>query len=854
MALCLASSSVLSVNTAQAGIFPVTVNNDNGTGLVANTLSWAILQANQSPGADEILLQTDVTVTGVMKRLIDSDTTLTSDTTRRTISGNDEFRPLFIKSGQVTIKNVDIRNGLAKGGGSGEGGDGAGLGGCLFIYDGDISINNSGFNHCNAINSEQHYFGQTGGGGMFGRSHRGGGGLFSRATNNNGAYNGYGNYQNIDSDFAQGGRYGDLSHGGNGGFGAGGGYGYYGNGGNGGFGGGGGYTLDFGLSLYFGGKGGFGAGGGKAWENSPNDGEAGFGGDGQNSAGMGGAIFIRSGSVDFLNSEIHNSSATKNNSTPNQAEAFGGGIFVLHTLQNTNGNNQGMPASLPAVKICDLWFDGNQAETAPQSSNNNNDYFDLADLITFSCELPSEISVLSNGIEISDGDVTPSESDSTDFGSVAVNAQLVSKTYTINNSGQGELNLTGKPVVEIQNSSGQFTVTQQPLSNTLNYQDEVTFEVTFNPTTEGSDTATISIANNDPDENPFDFVIAAEGVEPQPKLIVTHNDQVIAAEDETPSVDDGTDFGYTPVAGGLIEQTFELHNVGFAPLELSNQANSITTTSQFNDMTITSQLSQFELQPNESLPFTVAFDPNQVGPSGINYVNITSNDPDFSNYYFQVTGYGQATMYLNAVQTDIQEGEVLVFEVATDLPVYDHASFQFALTGGVDESDFTQSSSVLSGQAFLTAGYSRTIFNFSTVADGVYEGVEHLTFGILSDDPAINQTTPFILAGSIDDDYIFDNGFETLTVRQLNKKLNQQAGEQTVTCDFSSLNCTFLEQQINLANFSKDTQTQQYVYWLQHTLQSQEPQKDSDNDGLINEHDASPLGLTFDIIVDHETE
>ena len=168
LALCMASATLISTDFAQADTFPVTVNNDDGTGLVANTLSWAILQANTSPGADEIQLQTDVTVTGVMKRLIDSDTTLTSDTTRRTISGNDEFRPLFVKSGQVTIKDLDINNGLAKGGGSSDGGRGAGLGGCLFIYDGNIDINNAGFHQCNAINSDVHPIGSSGGGGMFG--------------------------------------------------------------------------------------------------------------------------------------------------------------------------------------------------------------------------------------------------------------------------------------------------------------------------------------------------------------------------------------------------------------------------------------------------------------------------------------------------------------------------------------------------------------------------------------------------------------------------------------------------------------------------------------------------------------
>ncbi|MGX9727480.1 MAG: hypothetical protein ACTFAK_09225 [Candidatus Electronema sp. VV] len=57
-----------------------------------------------------------------MKRLIDGtpsgggDLTIQSDSTRRSISGGDQFRPLFVKSGTVTIQNVDLINGKAKGG------------------------------------------------------------------------------------------------------------------------------------------------------------------------------------------------------------------------------------------------------------------------------------------------------------------------------------------------------------------------------------------------------------------------------------------------------------------------------------------------------------------------------------------------------------------------------------------------------------------------------------------------------------------------------------------------------------------------------------------------------------------
>ncbi|MCF6318663.1 MAG: hypothetical protein L3J83_05200, partial [Proteobacteria bacterium] len=126
----------------QAANFDVTVSTDNGTGLIKNTLSWAILQANTEDGDDTITLSTDVIITGVMKRLIDSNVLIQSNdiNARNSISGNNQFRPFFIKSGQVTIQHIDIKNSIGVGGNSDTGSPGAGMGGAIFIYDGNVNI------------------------------------------------------------------------------------------------------------------------------------------------------------------------------------------------------------------------------------------------------------------------------------------------------------------------------------------------------------------------------------------------------------------------------------------------------------------------------------------------------------------------------------------------------------------------------------------------------------------------------------------------------------------------------------------------------------------------------------------
>lgn len=124
-------------DAAQAATFEVIQNLDDGVGNTPNTLSWAIRQANITGGQDTIVLKTNVEIQGRMNTLINSDIILESDPCSvipYTISGRNVHRPLFVKSGAVTIQNVTLANGNATGTAVGGSGAGAGLGGrCLFM-------------------------------------------------------------------------------------------------------------------------------------------------------------------------------------------------------------------------------------------------------------------------------------------------------------------------------------------------------------------------------------------------------------------------------------------------------------------------------------------------------------------------------------------------------------------------------------------------------------------------------------------------------------------------------------------------------------------------------------------------
>ena len=351
--------------------FDVTVATDTGDDTVANSLSWAIRQANLNAGADTITLGTDVTVTAVMKNLINSDISFIGN--NRTVSGGNSFRPFFVKSGTVNFSDLTITQGQAKGGNSGgdSGGGGAGMGGGLFIYNGTVGLNNVTFSNNSAIGGNNSGGSGRGGGGMFGNSgfdayasQSGGGGLFASATTNIGGYGGNGNYGGGVSAFGGGGNGQYVS--GSGGFGGGGGGANWGGGaaGAGGFGGGGG-----GMGGYTGGNGGYGGGGGR--------GPSGIGGFGAGNsrgggAGLGGAIFIRQGSL-----SLNNATFTSNTSTGgtgnNNGQGKGGAIFAMQSLTNTNGNNQGMPTALPTVSVVGYLRTSNNAAANDASTNADND-------------------------------------------------------------------------------------------------------------------------------------------------------------------------------------------------------------------------------------------------------------------------------------------------------------------------------------------------------------------------------------------------------------------------------------------------------------------------------------------------
>ncbi|MGH9844866.1 MAG: LamG-like jellyroll fold domain-containing protein [Blastocatellia bacterium] len=122
-----------------------------------------------------------------------------------------------------------------------------------------------------------------------------------------------------------------------------------------------------------------------------------------------------------------------------------------------------------------------------------------------------EINVTGNGATITDGNTTPTTANHTDFGSVAVSSGTVTRTFTVQNTGDGGLSLTGSPIVTLSGANAaDFSVTTQPAASVA-AGGSTTFQVRFDPSASGTRTASVSFGNNDANENPYNFSIRGTG-------------------------------------------------------------------------------------------------------------------------------------------------------------------------------------------------------------------------------------------------------------------------------------------------------------------------------------------------------
>jgi len=318
-------------------------------------------------------------------------------------------------------------------------------------------------------------------------------------------------------------------------------------------------------------------------------------------------------------------------------------LAVLGDVQVTETFDMTIPWSAGETINYSIWARYRPGVDCPVSDTNPDD-LSLAYVIDWD-ELSDvgEMDVQGIGQSIIDGDTSPSLADDTDFGSIDVSGGTAAHTFKIENTGIGDLNLTDSPEVQIIGThAADFTVTSQPASPVAGSGGTTTFEITFDPSAEGTRTAEVSIANDDSDENPYNYAVQGFGTGTTPEMDLMGNGQSIADGDSTPSITDYTDFGDAVVGVESTPHTFTIENTGDAILNISGNPMVEITGIHTADFIVTSVPASPVASGGGTTTFEITFDPSAEGIRTAE-VSITNDDSDENPYNFSIQGTGEVT-------------------------------------------------------------------------------------------------------------------------------------------------------------------------------------------------------------------
>ncbi|HQA74055.1 choice-of-anchor D domain-containing protein, partial [Flavobacterium sp.] len=244
----------------------------------------------------------------------------------------------------------------------------------------------------------------------------------------------------------------------------------------------------------------------------------------------------------------------------------------------------------------------------------------------------AEIDVLGNGISITDGSTSASVSNNTDFGVTDITSGTITKIFTIKNYGTSPL-LISNPTITGAHAS-EFTISSPPSTLSINPGGSTNFSVTFDPAAISVRSAVINIANNDANENPYDFVIRGTGTNAE--IDITGNSVSIANGDTTPSLTDATDFGSLYLTGASQSNSFTIKNMGTTTLSISNP---VISGPNASDFTVTVNPATTTVNGGTTKFFTIKFVPSA---GGIRTAVVTLNNSDYDEnpYVFTIQGYG----------------------------------------------------------------------------------------------------------------------------------------------------------------------------------------------------------------------
>ncbi|MBD3558088.1 choice-of-anchor D domain-containing protein, partial [Planktothrix sp. FACHB-1355] len=241
-------------------------------------------------------------------------------------------------------------------------------------------------------------------------------------------------------------------------------------------------------------------------------------------------------------------------------------------------------------------------------ANENPFNFAIAGTVTPVPPTSPEIQVLSDqNNDIADGSTTPF-----DFGTTPLGVPII-KTFKVKNIGGAALNLSNWSL-----SNGFSFVGTLP--GIVGNATESTFQIKFDANTTGTTKGDISVGNNDPDENPFNFAISGtvSGTS-------TSKAEIQVLDEQNNNIVDGTttpfNFGTTKL-GTAITKTFTVKNTGSEQLNL-------TLWKLTDGFSFVSAVPGIVL-PGSQATFKLKFDAGSVGTTN-GKLEIDNNDGDGSD-------------------------------------------------------------------------------------------------------------------------------------------------------------------------------------------------------------------------------
>lgn len=305
--------------------------------------------------------------------------------------------------------------------------------------------------------------------------------------------------------------------------------------------------------------------------------------------------------------------------------------------------------------------------------------------VTGSGTLP-QIAVLVSGSGVANGG-------SCSFGNVVTNTSAPT-VFAISNTGAAALELTGSRVALSGTNASEFTLTP-PVDTSVDVGSEAEFTVTFQPTSTGSKTATVTVTSDASNLPTYAFTITGTGV--VPVLELRQGSTVIANSGVY-------DFLSVGVESDLAK-VFTIYNTGTSALHVTNASLAGTDAAEFSLTQPSATIAAGEIST-----FTVTFSPASAGGK-VATMTIASDDQTTPSLFFSIFGTGVTGGATVNITLSLPGGQTISFSGQSVTLAYGSS-----MTVTATPSDpatyyewYCDSTSVFSGAAQTSMTYGATL-------------------------------------------------------------------------------------------------------------------------------------------------